>query len=174
MRTLERNSNCLVWAFGESYRGVKWGKCRSWSSFLKLLNFRAPVEFWDMCPWPAMCAERALEAREHHPVFVSMHACVACVCVCGGGYSLKSCLSDQLWCPVGRSTQLCRVKERSAAAWSTSFTHNKKQKYTHTHRHTLSQRQQFCTLAAWSCLLRFSLPIQSYHSPLSASKLPHF
>lgn len=87
---------------------------------------------------------------EQHRVSVSinqkwMHACVECVWRYFHLIHSKTSLCES-WQPVcqincsvqwDRSTQLCRVKERSAAAWSTSFT---QQKYrcteTHTHRLT--------------------------------------
>lgn len=45
--TMQKISNCLMWAFGESYWGMKWGECQSWLSLGRFLN-PSPVEFWDM------------------------------------------------------------------------------------------------------------------------------
>lgn len=42
-------------------------------------------------------------------------------------------LSSDKHCQWDRSTLLCRVKERSAAAWSASFTHTKKRNFGATH-----------------------------------------
>lgn len=143
MFTVQKISNCLTWTFGESHWSAKWGKRQSCLSFWSSLA----LESTGICNYGHSCVQRHMCKCGNSTMFLclltkkSSCTCVKCeralACLPGVFAAIARqpvCqLSSDKHCQWDRSTLLCRVKERSAAAWSASFTHTKKRNFGATH-----------------------------------------